>query len=106
MAPRADGLRKGMSLGTRPSTPAPGAEPRAGHSRARRPQPGTMEPHPPDPPCSPRSRPPAERSSMPDQQVRHPVFARFYSRLASRMEDAGVAERRDALLAGLTGTAL
>jgi ubiquinone/menaquinone biosynthesis C-methylase UbiE len=43
---------------------------------------------------------------MPDQQVRHPVFARFYSRLASRMEAAGVAERRDALLAGLTGTVL
>jgi ubiquinone/menaquinone biosynthesis C-methylase UbiE len=43
---------------------------------------------------------------MPSQQVRHPLFARFYARLSVSMESAGVGERRDALLAGLTGSVI
>jgi len=43
---------------------------------------------------------------MASQQVNHPLFARFYARLSSGMEGAGVAERRDALLAGLTGSVI
>lgn len=35
--------------------------------------------------------------------VKHPLFARFYAWTSVRMEEAGVAERRDQLLAGLTG---
>jgi ubiquinone/menaquinone biosynthesis C-methylase UbiE len=43
---------------------------------------------------------------MPSQQVRHPVFARFYAKLSLSMESAGVDKRRDALLAGLTGSVI
>jgi ubiquinone/menaquinone biosynthesis C-methylase UbiE len=35
--------------------------------------------------------------------VRHPVFARFYPKLARAMERGGLGEHRAALLAGLTG---
>jgi SAM-dependent methyltransferase len=40
---------------------------------------------------------------MPTRTVRHPIFARIYARLSPRMEDAGAAEHRDRLLAGLAG---
>jgi ubiquinone/menaquinone biosynthesis C-methylase UbiE len=40
---------------------------------------------------------------MPDTQVHHPLFARLYARASPRMERAGYGERRDQLLAGLTG---
>lgn len=40
---------------------------------------------------------------MPDQQVRHPLFARFYSRVSASMEAAGVGQIRAELLAGLAG---
>jgi ubiquinone/menaquinone biosynthesis C-methylase UbiE len=40
---------------------------------------------------------------MPDTKVSHPIFARFYAWMSPRMEQAGVGERRDQLLAGLTG---
>jgi ubiquinone/menaquinone biosynthesis C-methylase UbiE len=43
---------------------------------------------------------------MPAQQVRHPLFARFYTRLSSRMEDAGVGRHRQSLLAGLAGSVI
>lgn len=43
---------------------------------------------------------------MPSQQVRHPLFARFYARMSVGMEGAGVDKRRDALLAGLTGSVI
>jgi ubiquinone/menaquinone biosynthesis C-methylase UbiE len=43
---------------------------------------------------------------MPSQQVHHPLFARFYARLSVSMESAGVDKRRDALLAGLTGSVI
>jgi SAM-dependent methyltransferase len=43
---------------------------------------------------------------MPAQQVRHPLFARFYTRLSSRMEEAGVGAHRQSLLAGLAGPVL
>jgi ubiquinone/menaquinone biosynthesis C-methylase UbiE len=43
---------------------------------------------------------------MASQQVNHPLFARFYARLSSGMEGAGVDKRRDALLAGLTGSVI
>ncbi len=36
-------------------------------------------------------------------QVRHPLFARFYSRLASGMEHRGLGDLRDRLLTGLSG---
>jgi MFS family permease len=36
-------------------------------------------------------------------KVSHPIFARFYARVSPRMEQAGYGERRDQLLAGLTG---
>jgi hypothetical protein len=35
--------------------------------------------------------------------ARHPIFARFYARVSPRMERAGTADCRHALLAGLTG---
>jgi ubiquinone/menaquinone biosynthesis C-methylase UbiE len=37
------------------------------------------------------------------QQVRHPLFARLYSRLSVSMETAGVGTLREELLAGVTG---
>ena len=40
---------------------------------------------------------------MATQQIRHPIFARFYARLSAGMEQAGVGEQRDKLLAGLSG---
>jgi SAM-dependent methyltransferase len=43
---------------------------------------------------------------MPDQhgeRVRHPVFARLYQRISAAAEEAGAAEHRARLLAGLTG---
>ncbi|HEU4543576.1 MAG TPA: class I SAM-dependent methyltransferase [Jiangellaceae bacterium] len=40
---------------------------------------------------------------MSKPRVRHPFFARFYAWVSPSMERAGAAERRDALLAGLTG---
>jgi ubiquinone/menaquinone biosynthesis C-methylase UbiE len=43
---------------------------------------------------------------MPAQQVRHPLFARFYARLSDNMEAAGVGRIRAQLLAGLTGSVL
>jgi ubiquinone/menaquinone biosynthesis C-methylase UbiE len=43
---------------------------------------------------------------MPSQQFHHPLFARFYARLSVSMESAGVGKRRDALLAGLTGSVI
>jgi len=36
-------------------------------------------------------------------RVHHPIFARVYSRMSSKMEEAGVAEHRKRLLAGLVG---
>ena len=36
-------------------------------------------------------------------KVSHPIFARFYAWASPRMEKAGYGERRDQLLAGLTG---
>jgi ubiquinone/menaquinone biosynthesis C-methylase UbiE len=43
---------------------------------------------------------------MSSQQVRHPVFARFYARLSTGMESAGVGRQRELMLAGLTGSVL
>jgi len=43
---------------------------------------------------------------MPSRQVRHPIFARFYARLAAAMEKNGVGEHRRRLLAGLSGSVL
>jgi ubiquinone/menaquinone biosynthesis C-methylase UbiE len=40
---------------------------------------------------------------MSQTKVHHPLFARLYAWVSPRMEKAGVAERRDQLLAGLTG---
>jgi ubiquinone/menaquinone biosynthesis C-methylase UbiE len=37
------------------------------------------------------------------QQVRHPLFARFYARLSVNMETAGVGRLREELLAGMAG---
>jgi ubiquinone/menaquinone biosynthesis C-methylase UbiE len=37
------------------------------------------------------------------QQVRHPLFARFYARLSVNMETAGVGRLREELLAGTAG---
>lgn len=39
-------------------------------------------------------------------QVRHPIFARVYERLGSKLEQEGAAEHRDELLAGLEGRAI
>lgn len=36
-------------------------------------------------------------------QIRHPIFARCYERFAEAMEDRGLGELRDALVAGLFG---
>jgi ubiquinone/menaquinone biosynthesis C-methylase UbiE len=41
--------------------------------------------------------------TVPDTKVNHPIFARFYAWASPRMEEAGFGERRDQLLAGLTG---
>lgn len=41
-----------------------------------------------------------------DTGVRHPIFARLYSRMARAMDGEGMAERRQALLAGLSGTVI
>ncbi|MER5626628.1 class I SAM-dependent methyltransferase [Streptosporangium sp. NPDC002544] len=35
--------------------------------------------------------------------ISHPIFARFYARVSQVVERAGLAERREALLAGLSG---
>lgn len=43
---------------------------------------------------------------MASQQVRHPLFARFYARLSVGMETAGVGRLREELLAGLAGTVI
>ncbi len=43
---------------------------------------------------------------MAPKQLHHPLFARFYARLSSGMEGAGVDKRREALLAGLTGSVI
>jgi ubiquinone/menaquinone biosynthesis C-methylase UbiE len=43
---------------------------------------------------------------MPDQQVRHPLFARLYSRVSVSMEAAGVGQLRAQLLAGLAGAVI
>jgi ubiquinone/menaquinone biosynthesis C-methylase UbiE len=43
---------------------------------------------------------------MPAQQVRHPLFARFYARLSRGMEGAGVGRIRAQLLADLSGSVL
>jgi ubiquinone/menaquinone biosynthesis C-methylase UbiE len=43
---------------------------------------------------------------MPAQQVRHPLFARFYARLSAGMEGAGVGRIREQLLAGVSGSVL
>lgn len=40
---------------------------------------------------------------MPTRTVSHPIFARIYARLSPRMDDAGAADHRDRLLAGLAG---
>jgi ubiquinone/menaquinone biosynthesis C-methylase UbiE len=40
------------------------------------------------------------------EEVRHPVFARVYTRLSRTMEEHGVREQRWRLLAGLTGEVL
>ncbi|MEU0521041.1 class I SAM-dependent methyltransferase [Streptosporangium sp. NPDC006007] len=40
---------------------------------------------------------------MPETRVNHPIFARFYARLSQAMEHRGLAERRQKLLAGLSG---
>jgi ubiquinone/menaquinone biosynthesis C-methylase UbiE len=42
-------------------------------------------------------------SSNTNDKVSHPVFARFYAWASPRMEKAGYGERRDQLLAGVTG---
>jgi len=38
------------------------------------------------------------------REVRHPLFARFYRRLSASLEDRGLGEARQRLLAGLAGT--
>lgn len=40
------------------------------------------------------------------QQVSHPLFARFYVRISTSMDAAGVSRHREQLLAGLTGSVL
>ena len=39
----------------------------------------------------------------PDSSLSHPIFARFYERMSVTMDEAGVAEHRHALVAGLSG---
>ncbi len=41
--------------------------------------------------------------SAPESAVRHPVFARMYTRMSVKAEQRGGAEHRDRLLAGLSG---
>jgi ubiquinone/menaquinone biosynthesis C-methylase UbiE len=43
---------------------------------------------------------------VPDTQVHHPLFARFYAWASPRMDKAGYGERRGQLLAGLHGRVL
>lgn len=43
---------------------------------------------------------------MPSQTVSHPVFARFYARISTSMEQQGVSEHRRSLLGGLSGAVL
>lgn len=43
---------------------------------------------------------------MAGQSVRHPVFARFYAKMSIGMDSAGVAEKRQQLLAGLAGSVI
>jgi SAM-dependent methyltransferase len=43
---------------------------------------------------------------MPAPPVRHPIFARFYARLSTSMEGAGVGQLREQLLAGLAGSVI
>ncbi len=38
-----------------------------------------------------------------DAKVNHPIFARLYARLSLRMEEEGIADRREQLLSGLSG---
>ncbi|WP_440107025.1 class I SAM-dependent methyltransferase [Streptosporangium sp. H16] len=38
--------------------------------------------------------------------INHPIFARFYARVSRAVERAGLAERRERLLAGLHGTVI
>jgi MFS family permease len=45
-------------------------------------------------------------TSMARTKVHHPLFARFYAWASPRMEKAGFGERRDQLLAGLSGRVL
>lgn len=40
------------------------------------------------------------------EQVHHPIFARLYTRLSRSMEERGMAEHRERLLAGLAGEVL
>ena len=40
---------------------------------------------------------------MPEQQVSHPIFARFFDRFVGRDKDRGEAELRRELVAGLAG---
>ena len=46
---------------------------------------------------------PDQMSTGGNERVRHPLFARFYARVARASEAAGAADHRDELLAGLTG---
>jgi ubiquinone/menaquinone biosynthesis C-methylase UbiE len=43
---------------------------------------------------------------MPATQASHPIFARFYARLSTSMERAGVGQLREQLLAGLAGSVI
>jgi ubiquinone/menaquinone biosynthesis C-methylase UbiE len=43
---------------------------------------------------------------MASPQVRHPLFARFYARISTGMESAGVGRLREELLTGLTGSVI
>ena len=55
--------------------------------------------------CIPGSRIPVPCFGVPDA-VRHPLYARFYARLAEVEDRAGVAEHRRDLVAGLRGRVL
>ena len=46
------------------------------------------------------------RPTTMNNRVRHPIFARVYSRMAKSMEAAGVAEHRQRLLTGLVGSVM
>ena len=43
------------------------------------------------------------RRKAPDSKISHPIFARVYERMSVTMDEAGVAEHRRALVAGLSG---